>query len=135
MASYDNDHVSIDGHREIASTLLICFQALGCHLIWVKNGNDGQAKVSNSRGEASVSAFNEEAEKILGSEMNIKSHSYQITLKQVNWVPHLFRVSVAQKIVMLQVSTDGELRLIMVDFAVLHRNEANDALTGLTCVV
>ncbi|KAM7253415.1 hypothetical protein ACFE04_013001 [Oxalis oulophora] len=110
MASYDNDHVSIDGHREIASTLLICFQALGCHLIWVKNGNDGQAKVSNSRGEASVSAFNEEAEKILG-------------------------VSVAQKIVMLQVSTDGELRLIMVDFAVLHRNEANDALTGLTCVV
>ncbi|KAM7270248.1 hypothetical protein ACFE04_029462 [Oxalis oulophora] len=40
--------------------------ALGCHLIWVKNGNAGQAKVSNSRGEASVSTFNEEAEKILG---------------------------------------------------------------------
>ncbi|KAM7271665.1 hypothetical protein ACFE04_030879 [Oxalis oulophora] len=66
--------------------------ALACHLIWVKNGNAGHAKVSNSRGEASVLAFNEEAEKILG-------------------------VSVAQKIVMLQVSTDGELRLIMVDLA------------------
>ncbi|KAM7266950.1 hypothetical protein ACFE04_009116 [Oxalis oulophora] len=61
------------------------------------------AKVSDASGEAWVSAFNQEAEKILGLPAedldklrSEEGDEYQMTLKQVTWVPHLFRVSVAQ---------------------------------------
>ncbi|KAM7278594.1 hypothetical protein ACFE04_005728 [Oxalis oulophora] len=60
-------------------------------------------KVSDASGEAWVSSFNQEAEKIIGlpaEELDkLKSQEgeeYQLALKQVTWVPHLFRVSVAQ---------------------------------------
>ncbi|KAH1114828.1 hypothetical protein J1N35_008206 [Gossypium stocksii] len=63
------------------------------------------SKISDTRGEAWVSAFNEEAEKIVGCSADeldkLKSEQgdidgYQQKLKEATWVPHLFRVSVAQ---------------------------------------
>ncbi|KAI6683221.1 hypothetical protein NL676_029134 [Syzygium grande] len=72
----------------------------GCSLRYIM-----VAKVSDPSGEAWVSAFNEEAEHIIGcpaDELNqLKSQEneenpYQQKLKQAIWVPHLFRVSVAQ---------------------------------------
>ncbi|KAL3640500.1 Replication protein A 70 kDa DNA-binding subunit B [Castilleja foliolosa] len=59
-------------------------------------------KVSDASGEAYLSVFNEQAEKIIGctaDELNeLKSQdgdgSYQMKLKDATWVPHLFRVSV-----------------------------------------
>ncbi|KAL3637902.1 Replication protein A 70 kDa DNA-binding subunit D [Castilleja foliolosa] len=59
-------------------------------------------KVSDASGEAYLSVFNEQAEKIIGctaNELNeLKSQdgdgSYQMKLKDATWVPHLFRVSV-----------------------------------------
>ncbi|KAI4335903.1 hypothetical protein L6164_014499 [Bauhinia variegata] len=62
-------------------------------------------KVSDASGEAYVSVFNEEAEKIVGCSAdeldNLKSQEgedspFQQKLKQVTWVPHLMRVSVSQ---------------------------------------
>ncbi|XP_071721963.1 replication protein A 70 kDa DNA-binding subunit B-like [Rutidosis leptorrhynchoides] len=62
-------------------------------------------KVSDDSGETWVSTFNDEAEKIMGLSAeeldNLRSQEgednpYQLTLKQVTWVPHLFRVSVSQ---------------------------------------
>ncbi|KAM3318841.1 replication protein A 70 kDa DNA-binding subunit B [Capsicum chacoense] len=60
-------------------------------------------KVSDASGEAWLSAFNEQAEKILGCSADeldkLKSEegetAYQMKLKEATWVPHLFRVSVA----------------------------------------
>ncbi|XP_009773896.1 replication protein A 70 kDa DNA-binding subunit B-like [Nicotiana sylvestris] len=60
-------------------------------------------KVSDASGEAWLSAFNEQAEKILGYSADeldkLKSEEgetvYQMKLKEATWVPHLFRVSVA----------------------------------------
>ncbi|KAL4281325.1 hypothetical protein GQ457_03G017910 [Hibiscus cannabinus] len=63
------------------------------------------SKISDTRGEAWVSAFNEEAEKIIGCSAEelskLKSEQgdidgYQQKLKEATWVPHLFRVSVTQ---------------------------------------
>ncbi|KAE8711819.1 Replication protein A 70 kDa DNA-binding subunit B [Hibiscus syriacus] len=63
------------------------------------------SKISDARGEAWVSAFNEEAENIIGCSAEeldkLKSEQgdvdgYQQKLKEATWVPHLFRVSVAQ---------------------------------------
>lgn len=59
-------------------------------------------KVSDPSGEAWLSAFNDEAEKILGCSADeldkMKSQddesAYQMKLKEATWVPHLFRVSV-----------------------------------------
>ncbi|KAG6474057.1 hypothetical protein ZIOFF_067981 [Zingiber officinale] len=59
-------------------------------------------KVTDASGEAWLSVFNEQAEKILGcsaDELNrIKTEEgdekYQLKLKEATWVPHLFRVSV-----------------------------------------
>ncbi|KAK1297102.1 hypothetical protein QJS10_CPB15g01423 [Acorus calamus] len=61
-------------------------------------------KVSDPTGEAWLSVFNEQAEKIMGytaDELDrIKreegEEKYQLKLKEATWVPHLFRVSVAQ---------------------------------------
>ncbi|XXG46602.1 hypothetical protein AAC387_Pa02g1408 [Persea americana] len=60
-------------------------------------------KVTDATGEAWLSVFNEQAEKIIGcsaDELNqIKSEdekAFQMKLKEAMWVPHLFRVSVAQ---------------------------------------
>ncbi|KAE9602219.1 hypothetical protein Lal_00049617 [Lupinus albus] len=62
-------------------------------------------KVSDASGEAFISVFNEEAEKVVGLSAdeldNLKSQDgedspYQLKLKQATWVPHLFRVSVTQ---------------------------------------
>ncbi|KAI4343969.1 hypothetical protein L6164_011252 [Bauhinia variegata] len=62
-------------------------------------------RVSDASGEAYVSVFNEEAEKIVGCSAdeldNLKTQEgednpYQQKLKQVTWVPHLLRVSVSQ---------------------------------------
>jgi transketolase len=40
---YDDKHIFIDGDTEIACAedVSVCFGTLGCHTIWVKNGNDG----------------------------------------------------------------------------------------------
>ncbi|XP_027333073.1 replication protein A 70 kDa DNA-binding subunit B isoform X2 [Abrus precatorius] len=63
------------------------------------------AKVADATGEAFISVFNEEAEKIVGCSAddldNLRSQEgednpYQLKLKQATWVPHLFRVSVTQ---------------------------------------
>ncbi|XWS51231.1 hypothetical protein CRYUN_Cryun12cG0158800 [Craigia yunnanensis] len=63
------------------------------------------SKISDASGEAWVSAFNEEAEKIVGRSADeldkLKSevgeiNAYQQKLKETTWVPHLFRVSVTQ---------------------------------------
>ncbi|XVF54433.1 hypothetical protein PTKIN_Ptkin05aG0179900 [Pterospermum kingtungense] len=63
------------------------------------------SKISDASGEAWVSAFNEEAEKIVGCSADeldkLKSeegeiNAYQQKLKEATWVPHLFRVSVTQ---------------------------------------
>ncbi|KAL1334230.1 replication protein A 70 kDa DNA-binding subunit B isoform X2 [Arachis ipaensis] len=62
-------------------------------------------KVADESGEAYVSVFNEEAEKIVGCSADeldtLKSQEgednpFQLKLKQATWVPHLFRVSVSQ---------------------------------------
>ncbi|XP_031489389.1 replication protein A 70 kDa DNA-binding subunit B [Nymphaea colorata] len=60
-------------------------------------------RVTDSSGEAYVSTFNEQAEKIIGCTADelemIKSEdekSYQSKLKEATWMPHLFRVSVVQ---------------------------------------
>ncbi|GAV64398.1 tRNA_anti domain-containing protein/Rep-A_N domain-containing protein/Rep_fac-A_C domain-containing protein [Cephalotus follicularis] len=62
-------------------------------------------KVSDASGEAWLSAFNEEAEKIIGCSADeldkLKSQEgeenpYQLKLKQSTWTLHLFRVSVTQ---------------------------------------
>ncbi|KAF8673750.1 hypothetical protein HU200_048503 [Digitaria exilis] len=61
-------------------------------------------KVSDPTGEAWVSVFNEHAEKIIGCSADeldqIRKEegddSYILKLKEATWVPHLFRVSVAQ---------------------------------------
>ncbi|KAK8945824.1 hypothetical protein KSP40_PGU020801 [Platanthera guangdongensis] len=43
IAFYDDNHISIDCDTEIAFTedVNACFEALGWHAIWVKNGNTG----------------------------------------------------------------------------------------------
>ncbi|KAK3037962.1 hypothetical protein RJ639_030667 [Escallonia herrerae] len=60
-------------------------------------------KLSDSSSEAWVSAFNEQAEKIIGCSADeldkMKSQEgegnpFQLKLKEATWVPHLFRVSV-----------------------------------------
>ncbi|KAI8018159.1 Replication protein A 70 kDa DNA-binding subunit B [Camellia lanceoleosa] len=45
-------------------------------------------KVSDASGEAWLSVFNEQAEIIVWGE----KHSFQLKLKEVTWVPHIFRV-------------------------------------------
>ncbi|PUZ42179.1 hypothetical protein GQ55_9G564700 [Panicum hallii var. hallii] len=76
------------------------------------NKNDAQCslryimviKVSDPTGEAWVSVFNEHAEKIIGCSADELDRirreegddSYVLKLKEATWVPHLFRVSVAQ---------------------------------------
>ncbi|XP_022769316.1 replication protein A 70 kDa DNA-binding subunit B-like [Durio zibethinus] len=63
------------------------------------------SKISDASGEAWVSAFNEEAEKIVGcsadelDKLKLEEgeiNAYQQKLKEATWVPHLFRVSVTQ---------------------------------------
>ncbi|KAI7985352.1 Replication protein A 70 kDa DNA-binding subunit B [Camellia lanceoleosa] len=60
-------------------------------------------KVSDASGEAWLSVFNEQAEKIIGcsaDELDIlksqegEGNPFQLKLKSATWVPHLFRVSV-----------------------------------------
>ncbi|KAF8041574.1 hypothetical protein BT93_A0234 [Corymbia citriodora subsp. variegata] len=72
----------------------------GCSLRYIM-----VVKVSGPSGEAWLSAFNKEAEHIIGcpaDELNqLKSQEneenpYQLKLKQATWAPHLFWVSVAQ---------------------------------------
>ncbi|KAL4567171.1 hypothetical protein LXL04_022745 [Taraxacum kok-saghyz] len=43
IAFYDDNHISIDGDTEIAFTESVekRFEALGWHVVWVKNGNNG----------------------------------------------------------------------------------------------
>ncbi|KAF3438061.1 hypothetical protein FNV43_RR20817 [Rhamnella rubrinervis] len=62
-------------------------------------------RVSDASGEAYLSAFNQEAESVIGCSADeldkLKSqvgeeNSYQAKLKQATWVPHLFRISVSQ---------------------------------------
>ncbi|GJN08659.1 hypothetical protein PR202_ga26603 [Eleusine coracana subsp. coracana] len=61
-------------------------------------------KVSDPTGEAWISVFNDHAERIIGCSADeldrIKKEegddNYMIKLKEATWVPHLFRVSVAQ---------------------------------------
>lgn len=62
-------------------------------------------KVSDASGEGWVSAFNEEAEKIIGcsaDELDLlksqigEENTYQQRLKEATWNPHLLRISVSQ---------------------------------------
>ncbi|KAK7265867.1 hypothetical protein RJT34_33491 [Clitoria ternatea] len=62
-------------------------------------------RVVDASGEAYISVFNEQAEKVVGCSADelddLKSQEgednpYQLKLKEATWVPHLFRVSVAQ---------------------------------------
>ncbi|KAL1566380.1 Replication protein A 70 kDa DNA-binding subunit B [Salvia divinorum] len=69
----------------------------GCSLRYIM-----AVKVSDASGEAFISVFNDQADKMIGcmaDKLNeIKLHggeaSYQKKLKEATWVPHLFRVSV-----------------------------------------
>ncbi|CAH8388066.1 unnamed protein product [Eruca vesicaria subsp. sativa] len=63
-------------------------------------------KVSDSTGEAWFSAFNDEAEKMIGctaDELNMlkseegEGNEFQTKLKEATWSSHLFRVSVSQQ--------------------------------------
>ncbi|KAF3551527.1 hypothetical protein DY000_02000346 [Brassica cretica] len=63
-------------------------------------------KVSDSTGEAWFSAFNDEAEKMIGctaDELNVlkseegEGNEFQTKLKEATWSSHLFRVSVSQQ--------------------------------------
>ncbi|KAI7990401.1 Replication protein A 70 kDa DNA-binding subunit B [Camellia lanceoleosa] len=64
-------------------------------------------KVSDASGEAWLSVFNEQAEKIIGCSADeldkLKSQEgegnfFQLKLKSATWVPHLFRVSVTPRV-------------------------------------
>lgn len=54
IAFYDDNHISIDGSTEIAFTEDVDrrFQALGWHVIWVKNGNNGYNEIRAAIREA-----------------------------------------------------------------------------------
>ncbi|KAK4782483.1 hypothetical protein SAY86_016585 [Trapa natans] len=61
-------------------------------------------KATDASGDAWLSTFNDEAENIIGCSadeldelrsQDSEDNGYQLKLKQVTWVPHLFRVSVA----------------------------------------
>ncbi|XP_057517319.1 replication protein A 70 kDa DNA-binding subunit B-like [Amaranthus tricolor] len=72
----------------------------GCNLRYVLN-----AKISDGSGEAWVSTFNDQAEKLIGCSADeldkLKSqeeegNEYQMKLKEATWAPYTLRVSVAQ---------------------------------------
>ncbi|KFK37327.1 hypothetical protein AALP_AA4G242300 [Arabis alpina] len=54
IAFYDDNHISIDGDTEIAFTENVDkrFEALGWHVIWVKNGNTGYDEIRAAIREA-----------------------------------------------------------------------------------
>ncbi|KAL0339264.1 UNVERIFIED_CONTAM: Transketolase, chloroplastic [Sesamum angustifolium] len=54
IAFYDDNHISIDGDTEIAFTETVDtrFEALGWHVIWVKNGNTGYDEIRAAIKEA-----------------------------------------------------------------------------------
>ena len=54
IAFYDDNHMSIDGDTEIAFTENVDqrFEALGWHVIWVKNGNTGYDEIRAAIKEA-----------------------------------------------------------------------------------
>ncbi|GER31233.1 transketolase [Striga asiatica] len=54
IAFYDDNHISIDGDTEIAFTENVDtrFEALGWHVIWVKNGNTGYDEIRAAINEA-----------------------------------------------------------------------------------
>ncbi|CAN1308091.1 Transketolase, chloroplastic [Linum perenne] len=54
IAFYDDNHISIDGDTEIAFTEDVSkrFEALGWHVIWVKNGNNGYDEIRAAIKEA-----------------------------------------------------------------------------------
>ncbi|CAI0383276.1 unnamed protein product [Linum tenue] len=54
IALYDDNHISIDGDTEIAFTEDVSkrFEALGWHVIWVKNGNNGYDEIRAAIKEA-----------------------------------------------------------------------------------
>ncbi|KAG6434458.1 hypothetical protein SASPL_106095 [Salvia splendens] len=54
IAFYDDNHISIDGNTEIAFTESVeaRFEALGWHVIWVKNGNNGYDEIRAAIEEA-----------------------------------------------------------------------------------
>ncbi|KAK9742811.1 hypothetical protein RND81_03G198900 [Saponaria officinalis] len=54
IAFYDDNHISIDGNTEIAFTEDVNkrFEALGWHVIWVKNGNNGYDEIRAAIKEA-----------------------------------------------------------------------------------
>ncbi|GJV70150.1 transketolase, chloroplastic [Tanacetum coccineum] len=54
IAFYDDNHISVDGDTEIAFTksVDIRFEALGWHIIWVKNGNTGYDEIRAAIKEA-----------------------------------------------------------------------------------
>ncbi|XP_059643708.1 replication protein A 70 kDa DNA-binding subunit B-like [Cornus florida] len=89
------------------------------------------AKVSDANGEAWLSLFNDQAEKIIGCSADeldkLKSqeeerNSFQLKLKEATWVPHLFRVSVTQQEYMSEKRQRVTARAVApVDFAAESR--------------
>ncbi|KAL2935356.1 Replication protein A 70 kDa DNA-binding subunit B [Bienertia sinuspersici] len=69
-----------------------------CNLRYIMN-----AKISDASGEAWVSTFNDQAQRILGCpadefdklKQEGEENAYQTKLKEATWAPHTFRVSVA----------------------------------------
>lgn len=54
IAFYDDNHISIDGDTEIAFTENVDarYEALGWHVLWVKNGNTGYDEIRAAIKEA-----------------------------------------------------------------------------------
>ncbi|GAU36036.1 hypothetical protein TSUD_208060 [Trifolium subterraneum] len=89
-------------------------------------------KVTDASGEAFISTFNEEAEKIIGCSADeldsLRSQEgedspYQLKLKQATWTPHLLRVSVSQN----EYNNEKRQRItaravVPVDYAVESKN-------------
>ncbi|XP_047338059.1 replication protein A 70 kDa DNA-binding subunit B [Impatiens glandulifera] len=87
------------------------------------------AKVSDASGEAWLSTFNEQAEKIIGhsaddldkmkSQEMGEGNQFQMKLKEATWVPHVFRVSVVNQEYMSEKRQRITVRAVApVDFAV-----------------
>ncbi|XAR63809.1 hypothetical protein NMG60_11023902 [Bertholletia excelsa] len=88
-------------------------------------------KAADASGEAWLSVFNEQAEKIIGCSADeldkMKSQEgegnpYQMKLKEATWVPHIFRVSVVQQEYMNEKRQRITVRAVApVDFAAESR--------------
>lgn len=75
IALYDDNHISIDGDTEIAFTESVDqrFEALGWHIIWVKNGNTGYDEIRAAIKEAKAVTDKPTLIKVGGNYMILQS--------------------------------------------------------------